>query len=134
VAANVDENRLERALTHLLNNAQRYGPVGGRIGLGLEADTRYVRIAVEDDGPGIAPGERERIFERFYRPETERVSRNEGSGLGLPIARAMVELHGGRIWVESEPGAGSTFWIELPNNLPSERDGLTEPDEIGVVR
>jgi PAS domain S-box-containing protein len=145
-SAYVDESRLQRALTNLLSNAQRYGRDGGRIQVALEADDRYVRIAVSDDGPGIAPAERERIFERFYRPEAEQVNRNEGSGLGLPIARAMVELHGGRIWAESEPGAGSIFWIEIPNALSAEAaevaaemaDGPAESGagsvETGVVR
>jgi PAS domain S-box-containing protein len=146
VSAYVDESRLERALRNLLSNAQRYGRDGGRIEVALEADDGYVRIAVSDDGPGIAPAERERIFERFYRPEAEQVSRNEGSGLGLPIARAMVELHGGRIWAESVPGDGSTFWIEIPSALRAEagetagelaaeaEKSRTESIEPGVVR
>ena len=71
-------------------------------------------MAVADDGPGIAVVDQERIFERYYRSETEATRRNQGSGLGLPIARALVELHGGRLWLESTPGAGATFWIALP--------------------
>ena len=71
-------------------------------------------MAVADDGPGIAVADQERIFERYYRSETEATRRNQGSGLGLPIARALVELHGGRLWLESTPGAGATFWIALP--------------------
>jgi signal transduction histidine kinase len=69
---------------------------------------------VTDDGPGIPEDEHPRIFDRYYRSETEAAQRNQGSGLGLPIARAMVELHGGRIWVESTPGAGATFRIAVP--------------------
>ncbi|MBI4492037.1 MAG: PAS domain-containing sensor histidine kinase, partial [Chloroflexi bacterium] len=64
---------------------------------------------------------------RFYRPETEATRRNPGSGLGLPIARALVELHGGRIWVESHSGAGATFCIALPTGLPAEVIGRSAP-------
>jgi PAS domain S-box-containing protein len=110
----VDVERLERALLNLLSNAHRYGRSGGTIGLGLEQAPGLVRFAVRDDGPGIPYAEQPRIFERFYRSETESTHRNEGSGLGLPIARAMVELHGGHTRVESTPGAGATFYIELP--------------------
>lgn len=114
-----DAERLERALLNLLGNAQKYGRVGGAIGLKLESQDGKARFAVSDDGPGIATSEQARIFERFYRPESESTRRNEGSGLGLPIARAMVELHGGRIWVDSAPGPGTIFWIELPLVDPS---------------
>jgi signal transduction histidine kinase len=114
VLAVVDVERLERALLNLLGNAHKYGRTGGTIVLRLEQEPNRVRFAVRDDGPGIPYTEQGRIFERFYRSETESTRRNEGSGLGLPIARAMVELHGGRIWVESTPGSGATFYIELP--------------------
>ena len=115
--------RLERALLNLLGNAQKYGRTGGTIGLRLDQAPGRARFAVSDDGPGIPHAEQKRIFERFYRPEVESTRRNEGSGLGLPIARAMVELHGGRIWVESTPGAGATFWIELPTEPPGSAIG-----------
>jgi signal transduction histidine kinase len=69
---------------------------------------------VTDDGSGIPPAEQAIIFDRFYRSEGEATERNQGSGLGLPIARAIVQLHGGRIWVVSAPGAGATFSIALP--------------------
>jgi PAS domain S-box-containing protein len=123
VTAVVDAERLERALLNLLSNAHKYGRTGGSIRLRLERRAGRATFGVTDDGPGIPEADRERIFERFYRPEIEDTRRNQGSGLGLPIARAMVELHGGRIWVESEPGAGATFWIELPTNVADSRDG-----------
>ena len=69
------------------------------------------------------------IFERFYRPETEATRRNQGAGLGLPIARALVELHGGRLWVESAPGAGATFWIALPTDEVAHRFDEERADE-----
>jgi signal transduction histidine kinase len=67
-----------------------------------------------DDGPGISAHDQERIFERFFRSESATTRDTKGSGLGLPIARALVELHGGRIWVESRPGKGATFRVALP--------------------
>jgi protein-histidine pros-kinase len=109
-----DLERLERALLNVLGNAQKYGRTAGIIQVKLERRDGTARIAVTDDGPGIPAADRDRIFERFYRPEAESTRRNEGSGLGLPIARAMIELHGGRIWLDSAPSAGTTFWIELP--------------------
>jgi protein-histidine pros-kinase len=116
-----DGDRLERALLNLLGNAHKYGRDGGRVELALEVWDARARFAVTDDGPGISASEQGRIFERFYRSEAESTQRNEGSGLGLPIARALVELHGGKIGVKSAPGAGATFWIELP---------LVDPDAV----
>jgi signal transduction histidine kinase len=112
--AAVDAERLERALLNLLMNAHRYGRDGGMIRLALKRGRREILFTVADDGPGIAEAEQPRIFERFYRPRTEAARRIQGSGLGLPIARAMVELHGGRIWLESRRGEGATFHIALP--------------------
>src|SRR6266516_6632630 len=123
VTAVVDAERLEQALLNLLSNAHKYGRTGGNIQLRLQQRAGRATFGVTDDGPGIPEADRKRIFERFYRPETDDTRRNPGSGLGLPIARAMVELHGGRIWVESEVGAGSTFWIELPANVTGSGEG-----------
>jgi PAS domain S-box-containing protein len=114
VPATVDAERLERALLNLLVNAHRYGRDGGTIRLSLKRRRRQIQFTVADDGPGIAAEDQPRIFERFYRPRSEAARRSQGSGLGLPIARAMVELHGGRIWLESRPGEGATFHIALP--------------------
>ncbi len=114
VRGQCDPPRLERALVNLLSNAQKYGRVGGTIRLRLERRPQQVLLGVSDDGPGIPSEEQPLIFDRFYRAETETTRRNQGAGLGLPIARALVELHGGRLWVESAPGAGATFWIALP--------------------
>lgn len=114
VMASLDAERLERALHNLLVNAHRYGRDGGTIRLTLKRRRREILLTVADDGPGIAAEDQPRIFERFYRPRTEAARRSQGSGLGLPIARAMVELHGGRIWLESRPGEGATFHIALP--------------------
>jgi PAS domain S-box-containing protein len=105
---------LERVLMNLLANAHLHGRDGGVIRLSLEARGGQALYAVADDGPGIPIADQARVFERFYRSEKEGVRMSQGSGLGLPIAQALVGLHGGRIWVESEPGAGATFWVALP--------------------
>ncbi len=119
----VDAERLEQAVLNLLSNAHKYGLPGGQIGLRVERAGDEVRIAISDNGPGVPVSEQKRIFERFYRSDSEATRRNSGSGLGLPIARAMVELHGGRIWVESAPGEGATFWIALPIDGPAAKPG-----------
>lgn len=111
-----DAERLERAVFNLLDNARKHAPEHARIRLTLAGDSEHV-VVVEDDGPGIPPEEQAQIFDRFY--QGRRSSRNEGSGLGLPIARAMVELHGGRLEVESAPGVGSRFTIILPAAAPT---------------
>ena len=114
VRASVDAERFGRVLKNLLGNAQKYGRDRGRIAVRLERQPEKVLLAVCDDGPGIPDAEQERIFERFYRTSAPRAEGPVGSGLGLPIARALVELHGGRLWVESAPGQGSTFHVSLP--------------------
>ena len=77
-----------------------------------------VDVAVADTGPGIAPEDLPRVFERFYRVDESRSRDDGGTGIGLAIARSVVEAHGGRIWAESEPGRGSTFTFELPAAPP----------------
>ena len=99
---------------NLLANAHIHGRDGGIIRLSLEPRGDQAWFAVADDGPGIPLADQARLFERFYRSEKEGVRMSQGSGLGLPIAKALVELHGGRIWVESRPGTGATFWVTLP--------------------
>ena len=113
--AMVDGLHLERALVNLLSNAHKHGREGGRIRLCLSQRDDNALIAVQDDGPGISEAEQARVFERFYRTAGARNGDSGGTGLGLPIARAIVELHGGKIWVESTPGAGATFWISVPS-------------------
>jgi len=114
VVALVDAQRLERALLNLLSNAHKYGRAGGVIRIRLERRPDEVAFAVMDDGPGILAADRRQLFERYYRSNAKGSSRNQGSGLGLPISRAVAELHGGRLWVDSTPGEGATFWIVLP--------------------
>jgi signal transduction histidine kinase len=114
VWALVDPPRLERVVQNLLGNAQKFGHTGGTIALSVRREGGEAILAVADDGPGIAPEDLDRIFERYYRPAHGDGRRSPGSGLGLPIVRALVELHGGRVWVESEAGHGSTFSVAVP--------------------
>jgi signal transduction histidine kinase len=105
-----DRDRLRQVFLNLLTNAIKFTERGG-IRIRLTADGDAVRIDVEDTGAGIAPADRERIFDKFERVGSQA---EEGAGLGLPIARDLVELHRGRVWVESEPGRGSRFIVRLP--------------------
>lgn len=136
VEARVDVQRLERALLNLLSNACKYGRTGGTIRLSLATRNGRALFGVADNGPGIPEAEQARIFERFYRPEDDTTRRTQGSGLGLPIARAMVELHDGRLWLESTPGKGSTFFIALPLEGPAQGDqaGGREGAGLGETR
>ena len=114
----VDAPRVERALLNLIGNAQKYGRDGGLLQVRLTDASPEIRIDVCDDGPGIPEADQQRIFDRFYRASDVATRRIQGSGLGLPIARALIELHGGRIEVRSAPGAGATFTIVLPHTRP----------------
>jgi PAS domain S-box-containing protein len=108
----VDAERLGRVLVNLLGNAYKYGRDKGVILVRLEEHGREAVFSIVDDGPGISAADQARIFERFYRAES--AANAKGSGLGLPIARALMELHGGRIWVESKLGQGAAFRVALP--------------------
>jgi len=109
----VDKRRFERTLANLFENAERYA--GGATLLAVEEHGSSVRFLVEDAGPGIAPEERDRIFERFSRGSTgRRRGLGDGTGLGLAIVAQHVRQHGGRVWVEGRPGGGSRFVVELP--------------------
>ncbi|MDY7039720.1 MAG: ATP-binding protein, partial [Chloroflexota bacterium] len=109
-----DRNRIVQVLTNLLGNAYKYTPPGGRITLSVRHTDGELQVDVSDTGIGIAPDDLDRVFERFYRADHEFVREQAGTGLGLPIAKSIVEMHGGRIWVRSELGKGSTFSFSLP--------------------
>jgi signal transduction histidine kinase len=110
----VDRIKLGMALTNLLNNANKFTPSGGRITLTYERKPGAVWIVVRDTGVGIPQDQLERVFEEFHQVEDHMTRRHGGMGLGLSIAKALVEAHGGRIWADSDgPGRGSTFYISL---------------------
>jgi signal transduction histidine kinase len=111
-----DIERLRQVLTNLLTNAIKYSPRGGLIRTGGWADDDWVYVYVADEGIGIPKSEQERIFERFYRAESPLSRRTEGAGLGLYLCKEVVEAHGGKIWVQSEPGKGAKFIFKLPRD------------------
>ncbi|HID61832.1 MAG TPA: GAF domain-containing protein [Anaerolineae bacterium] len=113
-ALNVDPDRIGNVLTNLVENAAKFAPPGTKITVTAWAEDGYVVVSVADEGPGIAPEDQERLFERFYRVDNELTRSKSGTGLGLAICKGLVEAHGGRIWVESEPGQGATFFVSLP--------------------
>ena len=109
-----DAARLDRVLANLLQNAIRHTPGDGTIVLRTERAGADVCIAIADTGEGITPEDAEHVFERFFRVDRARRANTGGSGLGLSIARGIVEAHGGRIWLESWPGAGTRVTVSLP--------------------
>jgi two-component system phosphate regulon sensor histidine kinase PhoR len=110
-----DPDRLHQVLTNLLANAIKFTPPGGEVtATAGDGAGGLVRLAVEDTGPGIPAAERERIFDKFYQVGRVESERPPGTGLGLTIARHLVELHGGRIWVEDARHAGAAFVLLLP--------------------
>lgn len=110
----VDSHKIQRVLYNLVQNAIRHTPADGTIIMEAQDIGPMVQIDIADTGQGIPPEDLNRIFDRFYRGEKSRSREFGGAGLGLAIARGIVEAHGGRIWVESSPGAGSRFSFCLP--------------------
>jgi signal transduction histidine kinase len=109
-----DRRRLEQVLLNILHNAIKYTPAGGVIRVGAEGDAVSVRVWVRDSGPGIPAADQAHIFERFYVGRADGPERADATGLGLAIARSLIDLHGGSIGVTSRPGDGSTFYFTLP--------------------
>ena len=109
-----DERKVKQVLLNLLSNAVKFTPEGGRISLKASRTDGAVEIAVTDTGVGIAPEDQAAIFEEFRQVGSDETRKQEGTGLGLTLAKKFVELHGGRIWVESELGRCSTFTFTLP--------------------
>jgi signal transduction histidine kinase len=108
-----DERRVRQIVFNLLSNAVKFTPAGGSVIVAMERVGEEVQVSVTDTGLGIAPEDQERIFEEFQQTDVG-VTEREGTGLGLALSRRLVKLHGGRIWVESEPGRGSRFVFTLP--------------------
>jgi signal transduction histidine kinase len=110
----VDRERVHQVLYNLLDNAVRFTPAGGRVRVAAHRANGVCEVSVADTGTGIAPEHLPLLFERFYRADAARSRDDGGTGIGLAIARSVVEAHGGRIRAESEPGKGSVFTFELP--------------------
>ncbi len=117
-----DPDLIAQVLRNLIENARRHAGSSGRVSVSSAAVPGGLRVDVDDDGPGIAAAERERVFDRFHRSEAGRDRASGGSGLGLGIARSILASHNGRIWVEDSPLGGARVSFELPAFTPTIRD------------
>ena len=109
-----DERKVRQVVLNLLSNAVKFTPEGGRVSVSAAPGDAETEISVSDTGIGIAAEEQEVIFEEFRQASGDSAGKREGTGLGLALARRFVELHGGRLWVTSEVGKGSTFTFTIP--------------------
>jgi two-component system sensor histidine kinase GlrK len=135
----LDEGRMQQVLDNLLHNAMKFTPEGGivRLAASLEEKAReagrdrWVEVRISDTGSGVPSEEIERIFNKFYQSPHHQSQQERGTGLGLAIARHIVAAHGGRLWVESQLGKGSTFILLLP--APGPEHELSSPGEVAMV-
>jgi signal transduction histidine kinase len=110
----IDTERIRWVLRNLIENALRYSEEGQTVSVCLTQQGDYLQVAVQDCGIGIPPEDKDHIFDKFYRAKNAVDKRNEGSGLGLYIARNIINYHNGKIWFESELGEGTTFFFTIP--------------------
>ena len=115
----LDAGRIEQVLNNLIGNAMKFAPPGSRVSVSATADQDEVTFAIADQGPGIPPGDLPNLFKPFARATARGTAGEKSTGLGLAIVRKIIEAHGGRIWVESEPGKGATFRFALPLTMPT---------------
>jgi signal transduction histidine kinase len=127
-AIEADPERVHQVLFNLVDNAVRFTPEGGAVRIEAERHDGSVLVSVADTGVGIPEAALPRLFERFYRVDSSRARGDGGTGIGLAIARSVVEAHGGTIRAESEPGLGSTFTFDLPLARSSTRHAATITD------
>ncbi len=125
-----DQGKVSQMLLNLLSNAIKFTPEGGRITVAVAELDNEVRLSVADTGIGITAADQEKLFVEFQQVGERPSGEQQGTGLGLALTRRLAELHGGRVWVESEPGAGSRFYIALP--LKSQSDALLEADAVAT--
>ena len=130
--ARADERRIKQVVANLVGNAVKFTPEGGRIVVGARCVDDTVQVFVSDNGIGVAAGDQERIFEAFSQASAGPQPKPEGTGLGLTLSRQIVELHGGRLWLESRAGEGSTFTFSLPTRPGTTTPATAAPDRPGV--
>ena len=114
LTANLDPSRFTQVLNNILDNALHYTPAGGSVGIETKLVENKIQISIQDNGEGVTPEEAAHLFDRFYRADEARNRNDGGSGLGLAIAKSIIDMHGGKIWAESEKGKGLKMVIELP--------------------
>ena len=131
IAVQADHRRLEQVLANLVSNAIKFTPDEGSVRVVVKRRRQVVQVSVFDTGIGIPPDQHERIFMEFTQVEDGRNRRHDGTGLGLPLSRRLVELMGGRIWVKSDPGGGSEFSFTLPASTSPQR-GEVAPANAGA--
>ncbi len=124
-----DPVRMALVFRNLLDNAMKFSPNGGLVHVEMEHHSERIQVAVRDEGIGIARDQLDRIFERFYQTDSSLKRRFEGTGLGLTIAKRIVEAHGGRIWVKSRLGKGSVFLFDIPKSTRDETCESTKADD-----
>jgi signal transduction histidine kinase len=117
-ALEADAGLFQQAIFNLVDNAIKYTGPGGKVRLLLTVKPDLMRLEVKDNGIGIPAADLPRLFEKFYRGSQREARQEKGSGLGLAIVRSIVEKHGGKVWVESRPGRGSSFFVEMPWSQP----------------
>ncbi len=115
IAVRADERKLRQVVFNLISNAVKFTPPGGSVDVSARLSNGTIEVAVRDNGPGISVEDQDLIFEEFGQARSTTGTRSEGTGLGLPLARRFIELHGGHLWVESTQGEGSTFRFTLPS-------------------
>jgi signal transduction histidine kinase len=135
-----DPDKINQVLMNLIGNAIKFTPASGKVTVSASRNgQKNVQVSVSDTGPGVLPSERETIFDKFYQIADEEGAKPKGTGLGLAICKALVELHGGKIWVESEVKQGSTFNFTLPADIPenlrssSSEDTKARTSDTGLV-
>lgn len=128
-----DRERLAMILTNLLSNAIKFSPRGGTINLDARVDLLEIIITVRDQGAGVPVEEQPHIFERFYQVSDPLTRHHQGLGLGLAVVKALVELHRGRIWVESLPSQGSAFHVSLPRGMHESSVSLAADQRIKLL-
>ncbi len=116
VPARADEDRIEQVIINLVDNALRFTPPGGEVTVSVAGEGDMLKVSVRDTGSGISVEEQPLVWERFYKADPSRSRDISGSGLGLAIVRGIVEMHGGKVGIDSVPGKGSTFWFTIPRS------------------
>jgi signal transduction histidine kinase len=128
-----DPEKIDLIFSNLLSNAIKFTPENGRIEITIQDYEESVLVSVCDNGVGIAEEEHERIFDRFYQVPVEHIAGHGGMGIGLTTVKHLIELHGGKIWLESKVGQGSTFFVELPKTVLVESSDTPTPVTVPLV-